>query len=104
MDYWRECLEQGFEECGIKATKEQIDFMVDMVEGAHDCYGMAFGHDCIPDPLEIENKELKRKLEREKNSVHCEDCNGTGRIYYNSGGTIAVNTQCHKCGGNGRIY
>lgn len=51
MDYWKECIEEALDDAGITATKEQIETIVGWVEGAHDNYGMAHGHDCIPNPM-----------------------------------------------------
>lgn len=65
MDYWTECISEAMEDAGIAATKEQIDTVVTWVEGAHENYGMAFGHDCIPNPLESDLKELKASHAKE---------------------------------------
>lgn len=101
MSYWYNCIEEAFDLAGITATKEQIDIVVDCVEGGHDNYSMAHGHDCIPSPVMLENKELKMKLDIEKNKVHCEVCNGTGSIT-SYGGTMECRSQCYKCHGEGR--
>jgi len=65
MDYWEECIAEAFEDAGITATKEQIDTVASWVEGAHENYGMAHGYDAIPNPLESEIGELKRKHKKE---------------------------------------
>jgi len=62
MEYWKECIEEAFCETGITATEDQIKTVIEWVEGAHDNYGMATGEDCIPNPMEAEINELKRKL------------------------------------------
>jgi hypothetical protein len=71
-DYWTICIEEGFAECGIKATKEQIDWMVGAVEGGHENYGMSHGYDAIPRQTEIEEnneiKRLKREIKELKNN------------------------------------
>ncbi len=70
MNYWDECIKEAFEEIGIVATESQITEVVDWVEGAHENYGMAFGHDCIANPLEQEIRELK--FQHKKDLVECE--------------------------------
>lgn len=68
MNYWEECIAVAFDEAGIIATKEQISGVVGCVEGAHENYGMAHGHDCIPNPLHADIERLKRQItEKEKN-------------------------------------
>lgn len=64
MDYWHECIAESFDDAGITATEEQIKTVASWVEGAHENYGMAFGHDCIPNPMETEVNELKKKIEK----------------------------------------
>ena len=83
MNYWNECISEAFCEVGISATDEQIDEVADIVAGAHENYGMAHGHDCIPNPLETENKRLKAELIEEKEKVVCRTCHGHGRITSN---------------------
>ena len=60
-DYWNECISEALEDAGITATNEQIDTVASWVEGAHDNYGMAFGHDCIPNPLQTQVDDLRRE-------------------------------------------
>lgn len=66
MNYWEECISEAFEEIEIKATKEQIAGVVEWVEGAHENYSMAHGHDCIPNPLLSEVDKLKRQIKEIK--------------------------------------
>jgi len=101
MRYWKECIEASLDEVGIKATDEQIDIIAGNVEVSHEQYGMAFGYDCIPNPLAQENDRLKRALENEKNKVHCKSCNGKGTIY-ESWGTRSSSSRCDRCNGEGR--
>jgi len=63
MDYWNECISEAFDEAGIDATKEQIDGVAEFVEGAHENYGMAFGHDCIPNPMKSEVETLNDQMQ-----------------------------------------
>ena len=65
MDYWLECIKEAFEDTGIIATEEQIRNVAGWVEGAHENYGMAYGHDCIPNPMISEIEKLKMKHKEE---------------------------------------
>jgi hypothetical protein len=103
MDYWKECISEALEDAGIKASDEQIDTVTSWVEGAHENYGMAHGHDCIPNPMVTENEDLKKKLKREQEKTICEECNGKGTtISY--GGTFQCYSRCYVCRGEGFIY
>jgi len=65
MDYWKECVEEAFEEAKIIATKEQIAFVAEWVEGAFENFSMANGYENIPNPLLGEIDRLKVKHEEE---------------------------------------
>jgi hypothetical protein len=62
MKYWEECISEAFDEAGIIATEDQINTVVSLVEGAHENYGMAHGHDCIPNPLLSDVKRLEQQI------------------------------------------
>jgi len=102
MDYWGECISEAFEDAGIKATNEQISTVSGWVEGAHENYGMAFGHDCIPNPLVLENEKLLKEIIEERNKVTCEICAGTGETV-SHGPCHSAYSQCYMCRGNGRV-
>jgi len=99
--YWEECIREALEDCGLSATDEQIEVIVDTVEGAHDNYGMAFGHDAIPNPIMKENEDLKRQLKLEQDKVTCPDCRGNGEII-TTGPVHSSISQCDACRGEGR--
>jgi len=102
MNYWLECIEEAFDEAGIRATPEQIKSVTEAVEGAHEHYGMAHGHDCIPNPMETENKILATALKVEKSKEFCRECDGRGRII--SGGPChSSDSECWKCRGEGKF-
>ncbi len=76
QNYWLESLQSSADEHGVKMTKEQEIAIAKDLETSHDCYGMAFGHDCIPNPMSAELKEEKAKrdiaiseLERQKDAL-----------------------------------
>ena len=101
MDYWVECITEALDEVGIVATQEQIITVAGIVEGSHENYGMAFGHDCIPNPLRTENERLKKDLKDEQEKVICKECKGKGyTVSY--GGSFQSESQCYKCRGEGR--
>lgn len=68
MEYWNECIAEAFEDASIKATDEQIDTVAGWVEGAHENFGMAFGHDAIPNPMASEVESLKAKIRKMEES------------------------------------
>ena len=71
MDYWKECIEEAFEDAGIIATKEQTDTVISWVDGAHENYSMFTGEGCIPDPMlvEVETLKLEKKKLEERHSI-----------------------------------
>lgn len=75
MDYWNECISEALNDVRISATKEQIENIAEWVRGAHENYGMAHGHDCIPNPMLSEVEELKRRI-RKMESEHDKQLDG----------------------------
>ena len=69
MDYWEECISIAADECGLKLTKDQLECLAGSVECGHENYGMAFGHDCIPNPMNAEVESLKKRI-RELEDKH----------------------------------
>lgn len=102
MDYWEECIRTAFEQAGIIATREQIESVVADVEGCHENYGTAMGHDVIPNPLEAENERLERELQKERRKTVCPDCGGRGREI-SRGPYHGSDSECMKCRGEGKV-
>lgn len=72
MDYWHECIAEAFDDAGITATDKQIATVAGWVEGAHENYGMAHGHDAIPNPLESEIRkrdDMIARVEKERDQI-----------------------------------
>lgn len=101
MDYWKECISEALDECGIEATSEQIAHVADAVRVSHENYGMSYGYDAIPNPLRTEIDRLKKELADEKDLVFCEPCRGKGWITENFGMRSST-SQCDKCRGRGK--
>ena len=101
MDYWKECISEALEDADLKASDEQIQNIAGWVEGAHENYGMAFGHDCIPNPQTLEIEGLQKELKKEREKVICRECNGNGRIT-EQGPVHSYNSECSQCRGEGR--
>lgn len=101
-DYWETCIKEAFGEYEIKATDEQVNNVIEWVEGAHENYGMSHGHECIADTDIQEIERLQKELKTEKDKVHCEKCSGQGRIISLCGSSHYSNTECWKCRGEGR--
>jgi hypothetical protein len=62
MDYWIESVSQALDDLGVKLSDEQINEFAKSMECAHENYGMAFGHDTIPSPLQTELQEARRSF------------------------------------------
>ena len=103
-DYWKDCINDALSEIGIGASDSQVKELAEWVEGAHENYGMAHGHHCIPNPLKEENEKLQKALRKEQEKVICTYCNNTGRLVENGPGGRSSNSQCFKCNGEGFIY
>ena len=102
MEYWKECISEAFDEAGISATDEQISAVAKFVSGAHENYGLAHGYECIPSPLEEENKKFQCELESEKSKISCPDCKGSGEEV-SAGPVHSSWSRCFRCRGEGRI-
>jgi len=101
MDYWTECVSIAAEECGLPMTQEQLEHVAGAVEGAHECYGMAFYSPPAGEHLSSEISRLKKELADERSKVVCGSCGGSGRLKYNTG-PWAVDSHCSRCNGEGR--
>ena len=101
-DYWSECVAIALEDARVPATTEQIELIAGAVESAHQNYGMAMGHDCIPNPLRAELDETKRKLELEQRKTVCRECDGHGSIT-TQGPYHSATSQCDVCRGEGKV-
>jgi hypothetical protein len=103
MDYWREAFCAALDEAGmVYPAEQQLLLAVKVLEGAHENYGMAFGHDCIPNPIEEENKRLIKALEKERNKSVCPECIGSGQNVVE----LPIHTsisRCWNCNGEGKV-
>jgi len=106
VNYWEECISEAVDEVGLRATKEQIATIASWVEGAHENYGTANGHDCMADPTESKAQQELREL-KDKNKKReeweavtepCVICNTTGVVRDGWG----RDCMCDCCGGEGR--
>lgn len=102
--YWIEAVQSGLEELGKPniLNYDEILIMANVIQGCEENKSMYFGEDCIPNPLEAENKKLKIAFEKERNKVECSLCKGKG-ILISYGGTLQFTSQCDKCHGEGKI-
>lgn len=96
MDYWLECIKEAFEDAGIIATKEQVDTVTSWVEGASENEGLARGREAIPNPVQLENGNLRKQLERERNKQVCGNCKGRGYTVIN-GPVHSAESSCLEC-------
>lgn len=104
MNYWQEAVSCALDEAGVTATDDQINQIARSIEISHDCYGMAHGHDCIPNPTVLENEKLKKELNVERSKVGCPECDGRGSITTSWGTTgRSCTSRCDRCNGEGKI-
>lgn len=99
-DYWKECIAEYAEGCGLVLTEEQLVWMADGVAGAHENYGMAFYQP--QSPLIDEVATLKRELTRERSKVVCLECRGSG-VFFQQGPYHSASGRCFKCNGEGKV-
>lgn len=60
LDYWRDAVAAALDDAGITLTNDiTLTAIARSIEVSHDNYGMAHGHDCIPNPLSIEVRRLE---------------------------------------------
>lgn len=96
MDYWRECVAEAFDDAKITATEEQIANVAGWVEGAHDNFGMAHGHDDIPNPRDDEVARLARELQVAREEKRCPVCGSEVEGKYQFGRLRSI--ECDSCG------
>jgi hypothetical protein len=105
MDYWKELIEEAFEEARITATPEQVSIVASWAESGREHYSQAMGYDVASSNWHAQNnaekEQLRKEVIREKNKVACKECAGTGetKSYF---GTFVATSQCSKCHGDGR--
>ena len=63
LDYWKECISLGADECGAVLTERQIHEIAESVKGGHECYDMAFYSPPASDRYSQIEREWKAKLE-----------------------------------------
>lgn len=63
MNYWEEAFIAALEEADVAIpSNDKLKLAVDVISSAHENYGMAYGHDCIPNPENTEIAGLKRQI------------------------------------------
>ncbi len=102
MNYWIECISEAFDDAKLDATPEQIYTVASWVEGAHESYDIALGHDVISNPLLEDNDKLRRELKIERDKVSCQVCHGEGSITISVGPSHFSTSECWKCVGEGK--
>lgn len=64
LDYWKECISLGAEECGLSLTDEQLGALAESAKGGHQYYGMAFYSPPQSERLDDIEREWKAKMKR----------------------------------------
>ena len=83
-DYWTDAAHEALHEIDVSATPTEVEIVAGIMESNHENYGMAHGHDAIPNPLvaemdrkvamvkadvKIEIEELKKQVDLQKSYV-----------------------------------
>lgn len=66
LSYWKEAVQIAFDEVGVSMdiiSDDDWDRVAGSLQISAEQEGMAFGYDCIPNPIEQENKALKQKID-----------------------------------------
>ena len=106
LDYWKETLSEGAEECGLKITEKQLDCLAETVQISHENYSMYSGDDVADanfrSESEIELEKLKKEIEDKRvwevTTKPCEACTTTGCVKDGWGRDM----KCYSCDGKGR--
>lgn len=61
LDYWKECISTGAEECDLELTGEQLECLAETAQGGHENYGMAFYSPPASDRLNDIEDEWRKK-------------------------------------------
>ena len=61
-DYWVECIGVASDDCGAALTKNQVESIAAAAQGAHECYGMAFGSPPGTDRIAAIERECGAKV------------------------------------------
>lgn len=64
LDYWKECISLGAEDCELSLTDEQLCALAESVMGGHENYGMAFYSPPPSERMSDIEDEWKAKLKR----------------------------------------
>ena len=70
LEYWKECISESADSCGLKLTSEQLEMLANDISNAHDTYSQAFyspGWDDRFKELESNYKKENIKLKEENN-------------------------------------
>lgn len=62
LDFWKECISDSAEYCGLKLTDDQLICLAQGAEGAHENYGLAFYSPPASDRYNEIEREWKTKV------------------------------------------
>lgn len=64
IDYWKECISIGAEECDLALTEEQLEYLAGSAQSGHEHYGMAFYSPPPSDRYSEIEREWQQKYKR----------------------------------------
>lgn len=80
LEYWKECISQAAEDCGLSMTSEQLESIADSVQGGHENYSMAFYSPPSSDRYADIEREWKAKLKSKEQEFERYRCNSETAI------------------------
>ena len=102
-EYWKIAVEEALDCAGITTSLEQRAELAKAMKMSHEMYSEASGEMYIPNPLQEENRQLRKQLEYERQLISCKTCGGTGREEGYVGVSHRYNMECCKCHGEGKV-
>ena len=101
QDFWEDVLSESADEHGASLTGEQIKLVAKDIAMAAENMDMVFPAPSGPSPVEVELRETREALTREREKVTCRQCNGTGQERCDGPSHYSI-SNCWKCRGEGR--
>lgn len=70
LNYWKECISNGAEECNLTLTKEQLETLAEFAMSGHEYYDMAFYSPPWTDRFDDIKNEWEKKLKDKEDELN----------------------------------
>ena len=81
INYWEECVSEALEDAGIEASDDQVNIIVEWVEGAHENYGMYSGNDIATENWHADYNDKINKVKSERDEIELKtQCNADKKL------------------------